>query len=48
MTTGRHRFLHVGLAPGLAVATMFVGLVSAVPTDWLVSKWLHRKVPSSG
>lgn len=31
----------------LAVATTLVGLVSAVPTGWLVWKWLHRQVPSS-
>ena len=36
------------LPAGLAVATTLVGLVSAVPTAWLVWKGLHRQVPSSG
>jgi len=48
MTIGWYRILRVGLASGLAVATTPGSLVSAVPTACLVSKWLHRQVPSSG
>jgi hypothetical protein len=33
-----------GLLPfGLAAATTVVGLVSAIPTAWLISKWLHTQ-----
>ena len=36
-----------GLLPlGLAAATTVVGVVSAVPTAWLVWKWLHTKDPA--
>ena len=33
------------LPVGLAAATTLVGLVSAVPTAWLVWKWLPRQAP---
>lgn len=36
-----------GLLPiSLAAATTVVGLVSAIPTGWLVWKWLNTKGPS--
>jgi len=36
-----------GLLPvGLAAATTVVGVVSAIPTGWLVWKWLDTKGPA--